>query len=159
MLPRYCKLILGTLGMSGYGQEKWQYQLAENFRVCLYAKNQIYPLHLSWNIIKILKTSQPPPKTIKSTCLSICQKSTWSVTSFLRYYRNLQLKKPVIRFAESILAHKLGTKILPDNRFAVKYKWQKPQTSPFSARFAHFLAKQNSPLEYCSYQLPNFWKN
>ena len=47
MLPRYCKLILGTLGMSGYGQEKWQYQLAENFRVCLYAKNQIYPLHLS----------------------------------------------------------------------------------------------------------------
>ena len=45
----------------------------ENFDVCLHAKNQVYPLPLSWNITKILQTCyfgysgctwQHPPKVI-----------------------------------------------------------------------------------------------
>ena len=34
-------VILGTLGMPGYANPKWYYQLVENFRVYLQAKNQL----------------------------------------------------------------------------------------------------------------------
>ena len=43
ILQRYCKLIvLGTLGMPGYANSKWHYQLVENFCVHLQAKNQLH---------------------------------------------------------------------------------------------------------------------
>ena len=42
ILQRYCKLILGTLSMPGYGQEKRWHQHVEKFVVYLHVKNQIY---------------------------------------------------------------------------------------------------------------------
>ena len=43
-LQRYCKLvILGTLGMSGYGCQKRWYHFVENFDSYLHANNQIHP--------------------------------------------------------------------------------------------------------------------
>ena len=42
VLQRYCKLVLGTLDMSGYTNPKWYYQLVENFHIYLQAKNQLY---------------------------------------------------------------------------------------------------------------------
>ena len=44
-------------------------------------------------------------------CLSACEKYTSSFTSFLRYYI---LKNPTIWLADSILAHYLRIRILPD---------------------------------------------
>ena len=38
--------------MPSYGHQN-RYQLVENFDVILHAKNQIYPLFLSWNITDI----------------------------------------------------------------------------------------------------------
>ena len=44
ILQRHCKLIaFGTLGMPGYANPKWNYQLVQNFRVYLQAKNQLQP--------------------------------------------------------------------------------------------------------------------
>ena len=57
----------------------------------------------------------------KLCCLSVCQKYTSSFTSFLRYYI---LKIPVIWLPDSILAHKLRTRNLPDMRLVIKYQWQ-----------------------------------
>ena len=64
------------------------------------------------------------PKIIVSTCrglwcLSSCQKCTSWFTSFLRYYI---LKNPVIWLADSILAHNLRLRILPNIGFVVKYQ-------------------------------------
>ena len=51
ILQRYCKLIaLGTLGMPGYANPKLFYQLVENLRVYLQAKNQ--PPKLFWRYCK-----------------------------------------------------------------------------------------------------------
>ena len=54
-MQNYWKLVLGTLGMPGYAHLKWYYQLVENFRVYLQAKNQLYPPRFSGDIAKICK--------------------------------------------------------------------------------------------------------
>ena len=41
IVKRNGKLILGALGMPGYANPKWYYQLVENVRVYLQAKNQL----------------------------------------------------------------------------------------------------------------------
>ena len=41
--------------MPGYAHLKWYYQLVENFRVYLQAKNQLYPPRFSGDIAKICK--------------------------------------------------------------------------------------------------------
>ena len=57
-ITKICKLILGTLGMTGYANPKWYYQLVETFRVHLQAKNQVHPpqsfleiLQRYWNFL------------------------------------------------------------------------------------------------------------
>ena len=56
ILPRYCKLVvLGTLGMPGYANPKLFYQLVENLRVYLQARNQ--PPMLFWRYCKDMQTS------------------------------------------------------------------------------------------------------
>ena len=56
ILQRYCKLVLGTLGMPGYSHPKWYYQLVETSHVYLLAKNQIQYTRFSGN--NILKSLQ-----------------------------------------------------------------------------------------------------
>ena len=78
IMRRYCKLVIcGTLGMSGYGHQKWWYQLVENFDVYLHAKHQTYSSPFSWNISNVLQICYfeyfehawpGPPKTTVSTC-------------------------------------------------------------------------------------------
>ena len=48
-------IVLGTLGMPGYANPTWYYQLVENFRVYLQAKNQLYSPCFSTDIAKICK--------------------------------------------------------------------------------------------------------
>ena len=58
ILQRYCKLVLGTLGMHSYIDQNWYYQLVENFRVYLQAYNQLHPPSphvFSGYIVKICK--------------------------------------------------------------------------------------------------------
>ena len=55
-------------------------------------------------------------ETLKFTCI---QKINRISLFSLRYYN---LKKPAIWLAESILAHNLRTRILPDMRFVMKFK-------------------------------------
>ena len=119
ILQRYCKLIvLGTLGMPGYANEKWYYQLVENFRVYLQAKNQLHS-HAFLEILHTLKTIVSTCRRLR--CISACQKSTSSFTSFLRY---CILKNPAIWLADSILAHNSRTRILPDIGLVVQYQQQ-----------------------------------
>ena len=48
ILQRFYKLvILGTLGMTRYGNQQWYYQLEENFDAHLHAKSETYPSPLS----------------------------------------------------------------------------------------------------------------
>ena len=56
-ITKICKLILGTLGMTGYANPKWYYQLVETFRVHLQAKNQVHPPNLFWRYCKDIETS------------------------------------------------------------------------------------------------------
>ena len=43
VLQRFCKhFILGTLGIPGYAQLNWSYQLVKNFEDYLNAKNTLY---------------------------------------------------------------------------------------------------------------------
>ena len=56
VLQRYCKLIvLSNLGMYGYTNAKWYYQLVEKLCVYLQAKNQPHLPCFSGNIAKICK--------------------------------------------------------------------------------------------------------
>ena len=56
ILQRCYKLVvLGTLGMPGHAHPNWYYQLVENFRVYLQAKNQLHSPHFSGDIAKICK--------------------------------------------------------------------------------------------------------
>ena len=56
ILQRYGKIvILGTLGMPGYPNPKWFYQLVDNFCVYLWAKYQLHPPCFSGDIAKICK--------------------------------------------------------------------------------------------------------
>ena len=69
-----CKLlILGTLGMPGYTQPKWQYQLVEDFHAYLQAKNTLYHSLLSWDI------------TFKESCNLICWQHFGLVTWELEF--------------------------------------------------------------------------
>ena len=61
ILQRFYKLvILGTLGMTRYGNQQWYYQLEENFDAHLHAKSETYPitsfLKYCMIILHILKT-------------------------------------------------------------------------------------------------------
>ena len=77
LLQRYCKLVLGTLGMPDYANPKWYYQLAESF-LCLFAgKKSTSPLMLFWRYCKDIQTSYfahfghnwlRTPKMIVSIC-------------------------------------------------------------------------------------------
>ena len=44
------KLILGTLSMPGYTQQKWYYQLVGDFDVYVHAKNKVHHSLLPWDI-------------------------------------------------------------------------------------------------------------
>ena len=114
ILQRYCKNVLGTLGMPGYGNPKWYYHLVENVRAHLQAKNSTSPPPmLFWRYCKDMQTSYfgyfghawlQTPSMIVSTwrrfrSLSAYPKYTSSFTSFLRYYI---LKNSAIWFAGSI---------------------------------------------------------
>ena len=57
VLQRICNIvILGTLDMPGYSQQKWCYQLVENLDIYIHAKNQAYSSPVSSDIAKILQT-------------------------------------------------------------------------------------------------------
>ena len=53
VLEKYCKLLLGFLGIPGYAHPKWCYQLVENFHVYLQTKNQLHHPHFFANVAKI----------------------------------------------------------------------------------------------------------
>ena len=56
MLQRYCKHVaLGTLGLSGYTNPKWYYQIVENVCVYAQAKNQLPTPCFSGDNAKICK--------------------------------------------------------------------------------------------------------
>ena len=55
ILQRHCKLVLDTLGMPGYADPKWYYQLVQNFSVDLQAKKQLYSPSFSGDTAKICK--------------------------------------------------------------------------------------------------------
>ena len=97
ILQRYCKLvILGTLSLPGYGQQKLWYQLVED--VYLYAKNQIYPSFLSWNITKILQTyhyaSPTPSKTIILSCRKLwCLSKNQKISLIPHFFLDIKLQR------------------------------------------------------------------
>ena len=125
ILQGHCKLVvLDTLGMSGYAYPKWYYHLVEDFYVYLQAKKSTSFPMLLWRYWKVMQTCfgyfghacLHSPKMIVSTrrrlwCLSACKKYTSSFTSFLRYY---SLKNPATLLPDSILAHNIRPRILPD---------------------------------------------
>ena len=115
---------MGTLGIPGYANPKWYYQLVENFRVYLQGKKSASPLMLFWRYCKDIQTSHfgyfghawlQTPKMIVSSCrrlwcFSVCQNKTSSFISFLRHYI---LKNSAIWLADRILANNSRTRIFP----------------------------------------------
>ena len=49
-IAKICKLMLGTLVMTGCTYPKWYYQFAEDLNVYLHAKNKLQHSLLSWDI-------------------------------------------------------------------------------------------------------------
>ena len=97
-------VILGNLGMPGHTHLKWWYQFEEIFDVYLKAKNQVHSSRLPWDIARILQIcyfgyfGNAWPSPIKNhstnlweTFMLICmqKKSTLSLTSFLRYCKEI----------------------------------------------------------------------
>ena len=134
ILQRYCEIIvLGTLVMPDYTNIKWYYQFVENF--CLFAGKKTTsappPLSFSGDIAKIcanlcwvlwscLVAHTQNDISLQKTSMFTCMpKKTFSIHFFLEIYI---LKNPTIWLADSILAHNLRTRILPDMGLVVKYQ-------------------------------------
>ena len=134
ILQCYSKLvILGTLDMLGYAYPKWYYQLVENFRLYLQAKNQLHPRifleiknkhhhSLNWDILfqRILQCD-------------------W-LMAFCPYLENQNfvrdrwwISKATLVFILDYFQEKLFEKI------------QNPILEPFWALFAQIWAKTNFP--------------
>ena len=143
-----------------------------------------------WRYRKDMQTSyfghawSHTPKMMVSTCwwlrcLSACEKYTSSFTSFFRYYI---LKNPAIWLADSILAHNLRIRILPDrdccrniNNTSFHFRlfprktnekgFQKIQKTLFRDQFGHFgqkrifLGKRAVPVSRYSNYLPSCQKS
>ena len=109
------QLISGTLGIPCYGYQKVWYQLRENFGVYLHAKKiEIIPpffLEMLRRYCKLVILHSLRCNSIKKTIVS-----TYFIPHFFL---------EILNFPESdwlILAYNLGTRILPDKEFVVKYK-------------------------------------
>ena len=101
------------MGLPGYSNPNWYYQLVENFRVNLQAKNLTSAPCFSRNIARICKLlisgnlgmpgahTQNDNINLNKTFMFICMPKINFITHFfLRYYI---LKNPAISLADSIL--------------------------------------------------------
>ena len=141
ILQRYCKLVLGILGMHSYIDQNWYYQLVENFRVYLQAYNQLHPPpHVfSGYIAKICKVfilgtlgmpgctppclvahTQNDSINLQKTLMFICIPKINFIISF--FLEILHFKESCNLMADSILAHNSKTRILPDMKLVVNIK-------------------------------------
>ena len=142
ILQRYCKLVLGTLGMHSYIDQNWYYQLVENFRVYLQAYNQLHPPSphvFSGYIVKICKVlilgtlgmpgcthpclvahTQNDSINLQKTLMFICMPKINFIISF--FLEILHFKESCNLMADSILAHNSKTRILPDMKLVVNIK-------------------------------------
>ena len=163
----------GYFGLPGYPHSKWYYQVLEDFHIYLQAKNELHP-HVFLEILqRYMQTSYfvylghawlRTPKMIVSTCrklqcLSACQKYT---SFFISLFRHYILKNSAIWLANSILAHKLRTRILPGIGLVVINNNISFHFSYFQEKLITiFLKKIQKPLylghfgPFC----PNFGKN
>ena len=133
LLQRYCKLVmLDTLRKPGY---TYQQNIVPPCRKLLYlsaGKGTTSSSIFFWRYCKDVHTYfehfghvwiRTPKMVIspwtKFWCFFACQKQTSSFTSSLRYYT---LKNPAAWLANSLLAHKSRTRILPDMWLVVKYQ-------------------------------------